>query len=390
MGSLRERAAEVSRRVERLSRNRMLSAWIRFRAGEEDEAMEFWERRSETRDADGLRALRSRTVVWHARAYDLEIAGERELAAEAWGHALSGWANLLAADGFAGCLREMSTVEDGVALENRDLAPVRRVLAEAVLSPHLSLAALAAARGDFDTASGHVRLVQESGFPEDVVEDRLRVLADRVCPIRHGEVTHTLFVDEAEAERDRHLAVFATENLAGSVHGRLEQLVLWTWRANKALFSRTDIADAWHELRAHQEAGLFRTVRDAAHDADAETRLLLEDRLREAANDACYVLNSLVIERHVACGEAIDRVNALDGHAKLTGLRAFRARANALREAAGAGSERICAQLCADHGEGPALASLRDTLRECRAFLDRTDEQARSLAIQLGGGGAPW
>ncbi|ONH31433.1 hypothetical protein [Pseudofrankia asymbiotica] len=107
-------------------------------------------------------------IAHHARAYDLEAAGESKTAAQHWRKALEHWAALHRDDRFWDGLREHLETVSGAPLPDGLLDGVRARLPEYLLAPHVTLATRYRLT-DPDRARRHAECIRLSTLPEAAV-----------------------------------------------------------------------------------------------------------------------------------------------------------------------------------------------------------------------------
>ncbi|GCE01639.1 hypothetical protein [Embleya hyalina] len=107
-------------------------------------------------------------VALHARAYDLELAGESEAAHPYWKRALAHWAELYHDSAFWDRMHEHLEAVAGGPVPAATVQEVRERLPRDLLAPHLTLAADRRLRDPL-SAREHLDLVRESGFPPSVI-----------------------------------------------------------------------------------------------------------------------------------------------------------------------------------------------------------------------------
>ncbi|MFF7244291.1 hypothetical protein ACFZBU_10380 [Embleya sp. NPDC008237] len=107
-------------------------------------------------------------VALHARAYDLEAAGDPEAAFPYWKRALAHWAELYHDSAFWDRMHEHLEAVGGTEVPAATVQEVRERLPRDLLAPHLTLAAEHRLHDPL-RARAHVDLVRESGFPRSAV-----------------------------------------------------------------------------------------------------------------------------------------------------------------------------------------------------------------------------
>ncbi|WP_326799483.1 hypothetical protein OG946_32335 [Streptomyces sp. NBC_01808] len=159
-------------------------------------AVRRWE--EELADGADTEVVHHLAIAHHARAYDLEAAGDDA----AFGHfekALRHWASLHGDPGFWRRAYERLTGAMGVPVPGDVVEEARARLPRNLLEPHLTLAARFRLT-DPRRARRHVRLVTGSGFPAaivaearaDLVRDVLGGVPQAVAEGRFGETLDTL------------------------------------------------------------------------------------------------------------------------------------------------------------------------------------------------------
>lgn len=114
------------------------------------------------------RVRHHRAVCLHARAYDLQRAGEAARALPYWRAALLDWAALHGSDAFWTRLEERMPPIDGRPVPHDVVESARRALPGQLLDVHVSLVrALRVAQPG--PAAEHAALIRDSGFPADAV-----------------------------------------------------------------------------------------------------------------------------------------------------------------------------------------------------------------------------
>ncbi|MGC0420873.1 hypothetical protein [Embleya sp. AB8] len=136
-------------------------------------------------------------VALHARAYDLELAGDSEAAFPYWKRALAYWAELCRDDAFWDRMHEHLETVTGAPIEAATVREVRERLPRDLLAPHLTLAADARVRDPL-YARGQVDLVRESAFPPEVIADARADLVREVLVEVSRDVEEGRFDDVVE------------------------------------------------------------------------------------------------------------------------------------------------------------------------------------------------
>ncbi|MYS82345.1 hypothetical protein [Embleya scabrispora] len=129
-----------------------------------------WSARAEELWASGGGSWRTHhlAVALHARAYDLETAGDAEAAFPYWKGALAHWAELYHDSAFWDRMHEHLEAVGGTEVSAATVQEVRERLPRDLLAPHLTLAAEHRVHDPL-RARSHVDLVRESGFPRSAI-----------------------------------------------------------------------------------------------------------------------------------------------------------------------------------------------------------------------------
>ncbi|NUR00943.1 MAG: hypothetical protein HOY79_31770 [Streptomyces sp.] len=159
-------------------------------------AIRLWERE----DGDDIEVVHHLAIAHHARAYDLEAAGDDD----AFGHfekALGHWATLYGRPDFWRRTHERLSEAMGVPVRDEVVAEVRTRLPHNLLEPHLTLAARLRLT-DPGRARRHMRLVTGSAFPDATVAEArdalVRDVLDGVpAAVAEGRFAETIDVLES-------------------------------------------------------------------------------------------------------------------------------------------------------------------------------------------------
>ncbi|ONH61358.1 hypothetical protein CcI49_07205 [Frankia sp. CcI49] len=163
-----------------------------------EQAQRHWEQGAGAGDQHHL------AVAHHARAYDLEAAGD-PAAFDHWQAALRFWGEVLGDDPFWDALGQRlaaATGADGAGAVAGPVATAREVLAHNLLGPHVTLAArlVTGQSPQPDAARRHVALIIGSGLPSGAVDAaRARLVRDvvaRALALEEAE-SPALVLDEA-------------------------------------------------------------------------------------------------------------------------------------------------------------------------------------------------
>lgn len=359
---------------EPLGFNRALQAYVSYQAGDDAPALAYWEKAAATDDARGVEALRNLAVHHHRRAYELEVQRRGAEALAFWEKALPLWARLFGMKSFEAMLPVFSQVQSGLALGPEESAAMLGLLHEAVLAPHVALAAEAVERKEWELAARHAALARDVDLREPVVSAALEQLAQRVCRISHDEVEHTS-LEEATAQVLLERAEWAVAHLPRQVHGALALGVVVTWRALKAAQTGEGVAGALARLQTLVRGPVLTRLEQArdTHDDPLVAHLARRrgERLAEVAAELHMAAVGLLFRRR---GALIDRVNAvleaphLGGAARVRnavddGLRETEALAQEARQIETAGVP-LCTELARRFGGKDGVAQLRELLSE--------------------------
>jgi hypothetical protein len=378
-----EKAAAVRQVMNRLSKDQSLQAWALYLSGQEDRALELWEKRAKETGPGAMKALRGLAVVWHSRAYDLELEGKKEEAGRAWQHALKLWARLFACEGFGALLREIAHVDDEVFLELEDVEPLQEVLVECLVAPNLALMVAALKAGDPDHALRHLVAVRESGLPVPVVQGKLRELAREIAPIRTGEITHTSIRSQERADDMEVNARFVSEHFPEDLAGHLALLEIWIWRAADARAQAKVgiLKKVWKDLEALDRNGVLERVQDMGQmEPDPVLQGLVRTRLREVANGSGQVLTEYEYAIYKEASDGVDEYNRLSRSGTRPPHSLVQRIVNTSKkylQFVKPGQLDRCQDLCDRFGGGGNLGDVRESRRvrigNCQGFLESLD-----------------
>jgi hypothetical protein len=194
--------------------------------GDADAAAKAW--RALERSEAGAVASHNLAVLWHALALDAELlaagaplpAAQQQRRDAYWPLALERWSRLFGQEPLWERLRGRVRELDDPRLTVEEVERLRATLPVAVLSIVGELAARAAEAGQLDDAGRLVKLIRESGFPADAVQEALGRAA---TPLRN-RIFALCQAAEPEADADPAHADRVTERLAAQTKPLLEAL----------------------------------------------------------------------------------------------------------------------------------------------------------------------